>query len=805
MIIPLESVTRTDLSIGGGKAANLGEMIQAGFPVPPGRIVTTDTYKEMLADMRVAPSDSEDSSEGIRTRISGASLPEHCLTQLTAATAQLPGPFAVRSSATAEDLDDASFAGQQETLLGVLHADLPAAICQCWASLWSERAIAYRKEQGVSDEHIAIAVVIQQMIPSDSAGVAFSRNPLNGAEEVLIESSWGLGESVVSGAVTPDAYIVGKDIQHNIGLKQTRIDLAPGGNTLTTTVANPQAPSLTDRQIYDIADLARRVEKHYGIPMDIEWAIHDDKLWLLQARPITTGISAKEDVTREVASEISYSYQKGLHGMVARFIHRDLIEHFPSPYPLDLSCFSFIMRIIASAGSAMGLEIRNANDLLTMNEDGVAYIRSPRVSLRHAWRLPGHLRATGRHNPRAWHSGPGKRIENATRKYAALTPSDLSDQDLAGTMDLLIKEGIAMETQRVQYLIRYISSGAILQAYLRLARAPFNQFDLLGELDYVSATILKKMAALASSAPPEASRLLAEKPINIGALKSTQWWTRVEEFLDIYGARTTTMYQPFSATSWREDVPGFLSLLAMSVDTPAPRPRHKRLTEKIAARLPRYMRPNFHRTLDDFRQGHVMREISVLQFENLGALLRSFAKEAGQRLHSRGLIDRPDQVLFLTMEELLAYLRGARFDISAVVAKRERSRPRALREWTGALRAATAQMSQTNAETLRGVPASPGIVTSTVRIIREPADFPRLQPGDILLCHTTDPAWTPLFARAAGVITEVGGRLSHAAIVAREYGIPAVMGINGALHLPDGARVEVNGNRGEVSLLDTFR
>lgn len=276
MIIDLGCVGRDDLALVGGKAANLGELLRAGLPVPDGFCLTTDAYRTAF----------------------GNPMPETLASELLAATAQLGGPVAVRSSATAEDLPEASFAGQ----------------------------------------HV-----------------------------VTIESAFGLGESVVSRAVTPDAHTVGRTLRRRLGHKTTRIDLRPDGGTRTTTVADPTAPSITDRQVRRIAALAKRVERHYGQPMDIEWAVEGEQVWLLQARPITT-VAPKRP------------------GLLSRVAHDDLVEHFPAPYPLDLAIVEMLIPILHDAGARIGVDLPLTDDLLTMDDDGVARVGYPRVRVTAPWR-----------------------------------------------------------------------------------------------------------------------------------------------------------------------------------------------------------------------------------------------------------------------------------------------------------------------------------------------------------------------------------------------------------------------------------
>ena len=812
MIIDLEAVRATDIPHVGGKGANLGELIAAGLPVPGGFCVTADAYRAAVAPLqaRMAELLSAGKHEQLRGLVADAPLPDGLAEQVRSAVAALSCPVAVRSSATAEDLPDASFAGQQQTILGVAGADAVLdAIRQCWASLWTDRAIAYRAEQGFVDEEVRLAVVVQRMIPAEAAGVAFTTDPITGRRDrIVIESSWGLGESVVSGAVTPDSFTIprsaalsaplsmaGRRITRRAGDKRTRIDLTREGAAVTSAVPQSQRRrlSLSDKEIRDLARLARRVERHYGRPMDIEWAVWHGRPWLLQARPITTvgavGAPGEPEPDRP-----------GGLGRLSRFIRSEIVEHFPSPYPLDLAVVEFTIRCLARTAATAGIHLRNADGLISMDDDGVAHVGCPRVSL---LGVPMGLARVARmrwRDPRAWSTGPGARARALVRRLRSL-PSSISNAALADALVEAMAQGEAFLLVRFRdYLSFHLLRGQRLDLLLRLARTDLTQFDLLGDLDYATTIIDRRLRELATRAPEGAQRLLAQEPVDAGAVRaaSPEWWRDVEEFLVEYGARTTGMYQPFSSLGWREDLPTFLTTLNMmtrSHPEPSPGRSHQEVVADVCARLPGFLRSSFRRLVADYRSGHVMREDSVVEFGELGAAVRRLALMAGRRMTEAGLISEPQQVRYVTVDELVAWLRTG---VAAVdIERRIKARPRTQAEWS-----AGRQTGSASGDELTGVAASPGAASGPARVIAGPADFKTLQRGDILVCRATDPAWTPLFTLAAGVVAETGGRLSHAAIVAREYGIPAVLGVPGATtRIADGAHVSVDGRAGRVAHL----
>lgn len=806
MIIPLNHVRAADVPLAGGKGANLGELITAGFPVPDGFCVTAEAYQSAVAPLQgdlTALLEAGD-HEAVRALVADAPLPDGLEAGVLTALKDLgQGPVAVRSSATAEDLPEASFAGQQETFLGVVgDVAVLSAIRRCWASLWTDRAIAYRAERGFAHDVVRLAVVVQSMVAADSAGVAFTADPVTGRrDEVVIDAAWGLGESVVSGSVTPDSFTVrgGQITRRSPGDKATRIDLEPDGRIATTAVPDGERRRLclTDRDVLRIVRLARDVEAHYTTPMDIEWAIAGGTLWLLQARPITT-VTGPDASPSSTAQSTRQSGKRP--GRLSRFIRTDFIEHFPSPYPLDLLMVRLLVGIIREVSGIAGIRL-SPHDLVAMDDDGIARIAYPRVCL---WGVPLGIFRVARlrkPDPRRWADGPGTRVREAAARFAALAKENLSDEALADVFAEAVREaGTRVRNRFIDYLVPYGLRGGLLYALLRLARVKATQFDLLGDLDYATMIIDRRLHALADSAPERVRELLCTQEINAEAVREADpaWWRAVEDFLADYGARTTRMYQPFSSTAWREDLPGFLRVVAM-MDRAAGKPAstrssHEQLVTEVLLRLPRFLRRRFLRLVDDYRAGHVMREASVVDTEEFCAALRALALEAGRRMSAAGLIPTPGDVKFLTEEELLAWLRGSAVDVAGIVARRRRARPLAEAAWHEG-------RESEDGDTTSGVAASPGRVTGPARIITGPADFPRLQAGDVLVCRATDPAWTPLFALAAGVVAETGGRLSHAAIVAREYGIPAVLGIPGATStLADGQSVTVDGTQGRVTV-----
>ncbi|GAB2471201.1 hypothetical protein GCM10027030_02330 [Luteococcus sediminum] len=781
MIIDFTTAT---LATAGGKGANLGELTQAGFPVPDGFVIAADTYRAATAALDLPALLAQGGADGVRAAVEAQSVPDSLARQIAERLALWGdgAAVAVRSSATAEDLPDASFAGQQDTFLGIVGADAVVdAVRRCWGSLWTARAVDYRERAGYDHSDVALAVVVQRLVDADVAGVLFTRNPVTGADECTIDASWGLGESVVSGAVTPDEYRAtpATVLERTAGDKQTRID-RNGAATVTTHTpdADRARLCLADEQVLTLARLGAQVEDHFGQPMDIEWAYEGQTLWLLQARPITTTVTPPATAPERTAGGRRI-------GKASRAFHTDLVEHYPGPAPLDLAAIIPMHRQLQAGMASIGITSTPIDQLLHMDADGTITAAYPDVHL--GWRLARlvHYPAP---DPTGWPQVEARyRQRLATVLPDALIPQ--SDASLFGLLDdvLSVVDDIA-RTRFLDYVGPAQLVAARLDGYLALARRrDLDAYSLLGDLDYTTVVIDHALHDLASLNP------------------TTDTYTEARQnFLDQYGARTTQLYLPFSHRSWREDpaaLDATLDAIRRAPQRPDTSTSHAELVDQITAALPRPVRARFRRAVQRWRAGHVAREASVHLIEQAYLQARRVTDEMARRLHDTGALDDPAHIQYLSLDDIRAALlhgtdRAATRDLAQ---HRAEARPRAAAAWW-ATESATADAA------LNGAAGSPGIASGPVRIITGPEDFDRLQPGDVLVCRYTDPSWTPLFSLASAVVADTGGRLSHAAIVAREYAIPAVMGTHHATTtLADGQRVTVNGTTGTITTEPTGR
>ena len=731
LVLRLVGTAALDASEIGAKAANLARLARAGFPVPPGLVVTPAAGKRW---------------KEARTRL------------LEAAAGLGAERFAVRSSGTAEDLEGASFAGQYETVLGVPLEGLPGAVKRVFDSADTSRVTAYREARGEASAENGrprMAVLVQAMVKADSAGVAFTANPVTGRRgEVVITAVRGLGERLVSGDAVGDEWLVrGED-------------------------AIPQRESegaITRRQALEVAELARRVEAHFGYPQDVEWAISSGVLYLLQARPMTAlpeavgweppapgywmrnfrlGEWLPEAMTPLFSdcllALIERGYLRGMRstvGTAVPFRYASINGWYYTTLP-EVSPRLLVRALLESRGRMVPVMW---NALIRVNKDPVGADRAVLRRLAEEWRgelLPRYRRLV---------TGAQERVESAT------------PEELVGIVD-------EVGATAGEYLFSLAIVGGSAWK-MEAALAEFVRKHLAGLLDSGHQVLLRGLPGVEAGPPPH-------------AVQSADWYRPTLGELGLAGEDPDARARLGEIAAEREAAEG--ACRATLADRP-----------KLLAR--------FDALLEVAQRYATLREQQAREFTLGWPLLRRCALRLGEGLTEDRVIDDPADVYFLTRAEL-----GGQDDLRSVVAERrrrwERQRrlaaplalgipPRALRSLMhGAAEVARTKPVSSDA-VLVGEPASPGRASGTVRIVGGPEDFSSFRDGEVLVARLTTPAWTPLFGRAAAVITDGGTLAAHASLVAREYGIPAVVGAGDAtLRLRDGQAVTVDGGAGTVEL-----
>ncbi|MBL7200939.1 MAG: phosphoenolpyruvate synthase [Anaerolineae bacterium] len=883
-ILPLDS--QASLDAVGGKGMNLSRLLRAGFPVPPGFIVSTAAYRTFVQShglsgriLRVVedvPSGDLTSlgaaAQTIRAWFSSRPLPANLVDAVTDAYAALGRPpVAVRSSATAEDLPGLSFAGQQDTYLNVMGEDgLQQAVIDCWSSLWTARAIGYRARNGIDHAAVSLAVVVQEMVPSETSGVLFTANPLTGKRaEMVIEATFGLGEALVSGQVEPDHYVVDADghiLSKTLGTKSLAIHGQVGGGTTTTCLDASARQALSDAAILDLARMGRRVAALFDAPQDIEWAGVDGRLFLLQARPITTLYPLPDGMPAEP-----------LRVMISLGSIQGMLDPIT---PLGRDALS---ATLIGAGRIFGARLTLETQSVLWEAGGRLWVNitglvGSRVGRRLAlgtlpWVDPVAGKALQGLIDQGRFPSPGPlRVRTALRVLRVLIPMigralrtllrpDAERERLLRQLETMLagiearlgrstslSERLALIRQMAdqafgfvipQFVPRFgVSMGAYNLLTHLAAALPDEAVDtrvmmrgvphnVTTEMDFVlwetAQAIRADPESLAHFRAREAAALADEYLRGCLPLAAQ---SAIAQFMQRYGMRGLAEID-LGRPRWREEPLPILYSLRSYLDIgegeQAPDvvyQRGKQSAEDEVDRLAAALRGTrggwlkaglARRAARRMRALIGLREAPKFTVVRILSIMRQALLADGVRLVADGLLTRPDDVFCLHLRELRALAAGEGHDWAALAQARrqsleqERGRrqvPRLLLSDGQAFYESVAAPDERDQSVLRGDPVSPGVVEGVVRVVTDPRAA-QLVPGEILVCPGTDPSWTPLFLAAGGLVMEVGGMMTHGAVVAREYGLPAVVGVHEATQrLRTGQRVRVDGSSGQVVLLE---
>ncbi|MEV0134044.1 PEP/pyruvate-binding domain-containing protein [Dactylosporangium sp. NPDC050688] len=810
-VVALADLRAGDAGVAGAKAANLGELIHAGLPIPAGFCLPVAVYREVVtpALAGLLDGDVEGDADRLRRAVERIDLPATIQAELVAAYRRISpdgGPVAVRSSGTSEDSAGASFAGQYHTELAVTAERLLDAVRRCWASLWQPQAVRYRQRQGIAHTDAAMAVVVQVMVEADAAGVLFTADPgAAGSGELVIESSWGYGEAVVGGLVNPDRFHVARAGGRIVRAELSRKTVAVGPGGPVDVADERQAhPSLTAVQVAELARLALEIERHFGAPQDVEWAYAAGRPAVLQARPVTRSV-AVPDVAWHSPVEGAWWARISI---CDAWLPEPLSTLFATTlYP------SMVQRWTWNWAGGERAALRNP--LLPRPMAGVingfAYLRLDFPLNRHplwtARLVAGWFRFHLARLERRWR---GTILPRHVERIAEAAAADLAAMDgeavlrLLGDVERLSAEYWAIIGGLAWYW--NVGEWLLAAAFRRLSGSGDSHTPLL--LGYPTTT---------SRAEQELYHLARD-----GGGPDTAAFAA---FLARYGHQVHNL--DFAEPTPAEDPVAFTAALDAYRQGHATDP-HERLRD-LAGRRERAEAAVFHALRRSPLRRRVLRGLlrwsrryAQVRDETLFAftlgwpVLRRGYLELGRRLATTGVLGAPADVFHLSGDELRAAVHGdptdRRDDVRRRRGERERQRrlnpprqvPPDARIHLGpfditALAVFGADTDDGEPGGLRGAAVSPGRVTGTARVVRSTDDFGRLRPGDVLVAPHITPAWSSLLAIAGAVVTDVGGVLSHGSIVAREYGIPAVMGTTDATrHIVDGQVVTVDGDRGRV-------
>lgn len=889
------------LSLVGGKGANLALLSQAGLPVPGGFLVTTRAYWSFVQDndlqVRIetelarATSDNPDSlnevSGVIRAMFDQGQIAEDIVREITSAYHALEDhpAVAVRSSATAEDLPQMSFAGQQDTYLNIIGDQaLLRAVVQCWSSLWTARAIGYRMRNRIHHQEVGLAVVVQRMVEAEVSGVMFTANPLSGLRsETVIDATLGLGEALVSGLVEPDHYVVDTAAfqirEKTLGAKALSIHGQEGGGTQQVSVERKNIQALPDHEIVALARLGIKASARYDQPQDIEWAWENGNLYILQSRSITSLFPTPQGMpASQLQVMVSFAAVQGMLDPITPLGRNTLQVFFQAAQGLYAIKPDPNNPLLAVAGERLWLRVtalvRNSvgrkalRGALVMVEPTIRQaiqalwddpqLQPEREGIRPkaawhmlhffsvlAWNVLLNLASPARRRDFIVHSGD-ELLTYASERYANLPGS--GRERLMKQVDLF-QEIIFTRTPRV--FIRFVSLVAS-------AMASFVQLNrLAGELaaakGHASTDLalevtrglphnpttemdlaLWEVARAISADPGARTELNSFNPEELSQryLKNEISQTtkqEIDRFLARYGRRGLAEID-LGRSRWNENPAHIFevlgSYLQIEPGSQAPDAVFARseqagvqaldtLVEALRQARGGWLKARLARFFGSrARQLMGTRESPKFFMVRLLGLVRSELLKTGQELVAQGELNQPDDVFFLTFSELRQFAERthefADEDWTSLVAgrreafEREKLRrqiPRVLLSDGRAFYEGLVQPADTG-DGLHGSPVSPGLVEGAVRVVLDPRQA-GLLPGEILVCPGTDPSWTPLFLSAGGLIMEVGGMMTHGAVVAREYGIPAVVGVDRATtRLQTGDRVRLDGSSGRIERID---
>ena len=927
--------TKNDaLEVVGGKGRSLAKMANAGFHVPGGFLVTTAAYRGFVTDNNLQDqilglakpavvegrASFEQPSTGIQTLFADIGLAPEVTAEIRQAYEALDGqpPVAVRSSANAEDLPGLSFAGQQETFLNVTGTDaVVAAVKNCWASLWTAQAISYRHQNGIDQDSVAMAVVVQVMVPSEVSGILFTANPATGERnEIIINASFGLGEAVVSGQVTPDTYVVDKAAtavkETMIGPKEQKIvsDGEQGVRMVDVSASERDQSSLSDDMLTELIETVLKIEALYdGQPQDIEWAFSKGRLHLLQSRPITNLPVQPIDVEWTPTPPAK------------TLVRRQIVENMPDPV-----CPLFEQLYLTE-----GLEMPRRDNspmvgggpvFVTMN--GYAYQRADWLQLQPkkgqksrevteedleaqeaalARRAEAAIKAQLQHQSVAeheerdmelmvadlseedrkafrefaasqniddlahqvtmpksetsvymfasktafndrqlaeWHGETMPRLRGIGEKWARLNPATARDEELlAGIIEMGHEEGNYWSSNASHTFGVAKSTDSHLQDFLAYH---------LPDHNYISGQFLSGIQSKTMQANRDlfeiAKRVRAHEELTYLVIVTPAQFLMdllrerahedaevaavvagIDEYLDTYGHQGYSM--DFVEPTQAEDPSALFATIKAMVGDPDYDPKNQEIKAK-AIRDRKFAEVSKLLTGIEYwqfryrwwlaRKYNYIREEVAFYFGYTWKVLRPMAAELGRRMVEAGTFLTPQDTYFLVTDELDQAIAARKSGKALPELGRLASDRRELREARkrhhppgtvpdeasnvpGIKFKETQIKNDESSDAMRGFAVSSGRITAPASVVLGPAEFDRMAPGSILVSPLTTPAWTQLFAHAVGLVTDMGSILAHGSIVAREYGIPAVLGVgNGTKRIEHGQMITIDGDAGTVEI-----
>ncbi len=859
-VLDLREIDRTQAAVAGGKGAHLGELLRLeGIRVPPGFCVTTDAFTRALAGApaigsrlerlaRVEPGDADAiraAAAEMRRAFEAIALPEDVASAITGALAKFgeDGAYAVRSSATAEDLPSASFAGQHDTYLNVVGREAVLQhVSRCWASLFTERAITYRRQNGLDHRVVRMAVVVQQMVYPHAAGVLFTADPVSSNRKVAsVEAGFGLGEGLVSGLVNADVYKVrdGVVIDKVIAPKRRAIHASPAGGTESAAVASEQQerPALTDTQVVQLVALGRRIEAHFGRPQDIEWCLAGGEFQIVQSRPITTLFPIPVAADQENHVYVSVGHQQMMtDAMKPLGISLWQLTALRPMHTAGGRLFVDVARDLASpAGRARLLDGIVKADPLTGDALRTILERRDFIPAVTDGDPAGPLAAVPPDPPQADPAIPAALIERSQASIATLK-REIQTKSGSGLLEFILAD-----IQELRRILSDPESLRVIMAGMAASRWLGDRLEeWLGETnaaDALTQAVPHNVTSEMGLALLDVADVIRPHPDVVDFLEHVEDEDFLDElaglpggreardsiqaYLDKYGMRCVGEID-ITRPRWSERPTALVPLILGNIRNNEPGAARRRVEQgrQAASRTEQEVLTRLRALPDGERKAEEAKRMidrvrtfaGYREYPKYGMVSRYFVyKQAllqeAARLVSAGVLAEREDIYYLTFQELHDVVRTNVVDDELV--RRRKAEFRSYRALTpprvftsdGEVIAGAYRRSDVPGGALVGLGVSAGIVEGRARVILD-ISAAQLGTGDILVTAYTDPSWTPVFVAVKALVTEVGGLMTHGAVIAREYGLPAVVGVEHATELiRDGQRIRVHGAAGYIELL----
>ncbi|WHX90444.1 phosphoenolpyruvate synthase [Peribacillus simplex] len=867
-VLEFREIDKTQLLLAGGKGANLGELSKIhGIQVPEGFCVTTEGYQKALEQneafyalvdqltlLKVEDRDQiGEISRKIRKIIMEVEIPSDVVKAVAHYLSQFGDEhaYAVRSSATAEDLPHASFAGQQDTYLNIIGVDaILQHISKCWASLFTDRAVIYRMQNGFDHSQVYLSVIVQRMVFPQASGILFTADPITSNRKLLsIDASFGLGEALVSGLVSADCYKVQEDeiVEMMIATKKLAIHGLKEGGTETQQIDPDQQKTrtLTEQQILQLARIGRQIEAYFGCPQDIEWCLVDDAFYIVQSRPITTLYPIPESNDQENHVYVSVGHQQMMTDpMKPLGMSLFQLTSFGPRFKAGGRLFVDVTHMLASPDSrkmlldAMGQHDPLMKDaLITIIERG-DFIKS----------LPNDKKepSSGKSNKSVSSADSRAQIENDPTIVSDLIKSNQTSieelkQNIQTKSGSDLFDFILEDIQILKKILFDPQSSAVFMAAMDASswiNEKMNKW--LGEknaADTLSQSVPNNITSEMGLALLDIADVIRPYPEVIDYLQHVkddnfldelvkfdggqEIQDAIHDYLRKYGMRCTGEID-ITKTRWGEKPTTLIPMILSNIKNFEPNASNQKFEQgrQEALKKEQELLDRLKQLPDGEQKAkETKRMISLIrnfigyrEYPKYGMVNRYFVykqalmKDAEQLVQAKVIREKED-IYYLTFEELHGVIRTNKLDYQIISKRKEEYKlyekltpPRVITS-EGEIIVGEYKRENLPAEAIVGLPVSSGVIEGRARVILNMEDAD-LEEGDILVTPFTDPSWTPLFVSIKGLVTEVGGLMTHGAVIAREYGLPAVVGVGNATKIiRDGQRIRVHGTEGYIEII----